>query len=60
MLAFTPADNILRNYGDPVSNLDTGALTTLNVGINSHKYGVLDNNTVSSKPFSIFVYRTCE
>ena len=47
MLSFTPAESRYRNFGDPVSMLDWGSKSSLNVGLNhTHTYDNFDKNIV--------------
>ena len=58
MRSLSKADNRYRNHFDPVSMLDFGAKSSINVGLNQHTYDNFDNNKVSDKPFSSYTYRT--
>ncbi len=60
VLSATAADNRFRNYFDPVSMLDRGAMKSVNVGLNPHTYSNFENNKVSNKTFNTFAYRTEE
>ena len=46
VVSFTPAENRYRNFGDPVSMLDWGSKSSLNVGLNPHTYDNFDKNIV--------------
>ncbi len=46
VLSLTPAENRYRNFGDPVSMLDWGSKSSLNVGLNPHTYDNFDKNMV--------------
>jgi hypothetical protein len=46
VLSFTPAENRYRNVGDPVSMLDWGSKSSLNIGLNPHTYDNFDKNIV--------------
>ncbi len=54
----TNSGNRYRNKYDPVSILDSGAQTSINVGLNPHTYDNVDQTEVSNNSFSSFVYRT--
>jgi hypothetical protein len=54
----TAADNRFRNYFDPVSFLDRGAKSSVNIGLNPHTYSNFENNKVSDKAFNTFTFRT--
>ncbi len=42
----TPAENRFRNFGDPVSMLDWGSKSSLNLGLNPRTYDNFDTNMV--------------
>ncbi len=46
VLSITPSENRYRNFGDPVSILDRGSKSSLNVGLNPHTYDNFDKNMV--------------
>ena len=50
--------NRYRNKYDPVSQYDYGAQTEFPLTLNPHGYDNFDQNKVSDKTFSSFVYRT--
>jgi len=50
--------NRYRNTYDPVSMLDYGAQTSYPLNLNPHGYDKFDQNKVSDKTFTIYVYRT--
>ena len=52
------ASNRYRNKYDPVSQYDNGAQTEFPLTLNPHGYDNFDQNKVSDKTFSSFVYRT--
>jgi hypothetical protein len=60
VISTTAAPNRFRNYFDPVSMLDRGAKSTINVGLNPHTFGNFDQNKVSTKAFTSFTSRTDE
>ena len=49
VFSFTSAENRYRNIGDPVSMLDFGSNSSLNVGLNPHTYDNFDKHVVSDK-----------
>ncbi len=56
----TAADNRFRNYFDPVSILDRGAASSVNIGLNPHTYSNFEKNKVSNTAFKSHSYRTDE
>jgi hypothetical protein len=46
VFSFTKAENRYRNFGDPVSMLDWGSKSSLNVGLNPHTYDNFDKTVV--------------
>ncbi len=60
VLSMTPADNRFRNYFDPVSFLDQGAVNSVNVGLNPHTFSNYDKNKVSTTAFKSYAYKADE
>jgi hypothetical protein len=58
--AGTATGNRYRNYFDPISFLDRGANSSINIGLNPHTFGNFDQNKVSTKAFTSFTSRTDE
>lgn len=58
VLSVTPSTNRFRNFLDPVSILDFGANSSVNIGLNPHNYSNNDNNMVSKNMFETYSYRT--
>ena len=50
--------NMYRNKYGPVSMLDYGAQTSYPLNLNPHGYDNFDQNKVSGKTFTSYVYRT--
>ena len=60
VLSITPAENRFRNYFDPVSFLDQGAVNSVNVGLNPHTFSNYDKNKVSNTAFKSYAYKADE
>ena len=60
VLSITPADNRFRNYFDPVSFLDQGAVNSVNVGLNPHTFSNHNKNKVSNTAFKTYAYKADE
>ncbi len=57
VLSMTPADKRFRNYLDPVSFLDQGAINSVSLGLNPHSFSNYEKTKVSNTGFKTYAYK---